>query len=88
MKNPAVDAADGLTSSGHVTESVQKALKRLGYPEVQEPNKPSTVLSKALTAVGKRLNKIDTLLKTFRAIAEPTALETKLLRCVMKPCSA
>ena len=52
-------------------------MKRVGYPEVVHPSKPSSVLSKALSSVSKRATKLDGLATTFGAIEKPSALLVK-----------
>ena len=52
-------------------------LKRLGYPEVVEPNKPSTVLQKAIIAVGKRTARLDSISTSFGTVEKPSTLLTK-----------
>ena len=40
------------------SEDLAKALKRLGYPEVEEGIKPSGLLQKAMTCITKRQKKL------------------------------
>ena len=67
----------GLSSSKSSNEELAKLLKRLGYPEVVEPNKPSTVLAKALASVCKRAGRLDSISTSFATVEKPSGLVTK-----------
>ncbi|CAE7222607.1 unnamed protein product, partial [Symbiodinium necroappetens] len=51
------DKSDGLTAQPH-NEELSKLLKKLGYPDVGEGIKPSSLLAKAISACQKRLGKL------------------------------
>ena len=70
------DASDGLATQ--VADDVQKLLKRLGYPGVEDPSKPSGVLTRARTSVAKRLAKLHDMLESMKEIAKPSPLVQKL----------
>ena len=59
------DAADRVSASIPGNEELSKLLKRLGYPEIQEATRPSTLLSKAIAAVKKRMTKLDEIMKSL-----------------------
>ena len=75
--DPTKDAADGVPNNGTMSEEVNKTLKRLGYPEVVEPAKPSGVLQKATAALSKRLAKLDEIATAFEKIKDPSNLISK-----------
>ena len=43
---------------GHANEELSKVLKRLGYPEIQDAAKPSSMIDKAKGACHKRMKKL------------------------------
>ena len=51
-----------MTAQQAPSEAVAKQLKRLGYPEVQEAAKPSSLLARAKLACTKRMKKLEELL--------------------------
>ena len=65
-----LDAADRVSASAPGNEELSKLLRKLGYPEVQEAIKPSTVVSRAITALNKRLVKLDELMKALSPVVK------------------
>ena len=55
------DKSDGLTAQPH-NEELSKLLRKLGYPEVVDGIKPSTLLAKAISACQKRMTKLKELM--------------------------
>ena len=59
-----MDAADGAVNSGPLNEDLNKVLKKLGYPEIADNSKPSTLIDKAVQACTRRLKKLYEMLPT------------------------
>ena len=76
MRDPNKDASDGF-SSAPVNETLAKTLKRLGYPEVQQDAKPSSVIPKALGAATKRLKQLDMYRQMIAKLTKPSELVVK-----------
>ena len=82
-----VDAPDGVTVTGAPSEDHLKALRKLGYPEVDEGTRPSSLLSKVIHCATKRLKKLGEMMPSTPAEspkppkptdpADPTADATK-----------
>lgn len=56
-----------------------KLLKRLGYPEVQESTKPSTLLTKVIGSLTKRMGKVEETKKLFAVSPGQSVLIDKTL---------
>ena len=60
-------------------DEAHKMLKKLGYPEVEEPAKALGMIPKVLTAVTKRLTKLDDLKKELEKSAGTSQVAQKSL---------
>ena len=76
------DAADGILHRPPANEETARLLKRLGYPEIAEATRPSTLLTKARDACQKRLKRLEDLMPQntniadFEAEPDPAASQT------------
>ena len=60
-------------------QETMKLLKRLGYPEVQGSSKASSILGKVVTALTKRMSKLEETKTLFQSTGKTTALQDKKL---------
>ena len=60
-----------MTASTVGSEDLLKVLHKLGYPEVEEGAKPSSLLPKVITCCTKKLKKLSDLLPSEPAAQEP-----------------
>ena len=63
------DAGDGVTVAP-VSEDMAKALAKLGYPQIEDGEKPSNLLPRCIACITKRLKKMAELLPTMPKPAE------------------
>ena len=66
-----VDASDGVTVTGLPSEDHLKALKKLGYPEVDEGTRPSALLSRVINCCTKRLKRLGELIPDNQPEPQP-----------------
>ena len=67
-----LEVSDGVTNSGPLNEDLSKVLKKLGYPEVHDTSKPSTLIDKAVQACTRRLKKLFEMLPARETDASAT----------------
>ena len=66
--------AKAMIPSTAANEDLQKVLHKVGYPEVEEGDRPSNLLSKCITCIMKRIKKMEDLSTALNPPAEPKSL--------------
>lgn len=75
----AKDQSNSSGSQSKAEEEILKLLKRLGYPETQEPAHAVSLLPKAITSAMKRISKLESLSEDLAASARTSDLAAKSL---------
>ena len=73
----APDDSPSLSQTSH-NDELAKTIKRLGFPDLAEAAKPSSILGKALDSITKRLKQTDEIRGLYnKLIGAPTSLRTR-----------